>query len=71
MSPSVLSFCGSSLPVFMCKAKWKVIFNYGALLLNEALLMQASVSNIKDKETTPVAEHKWDCVLPFSATWNY
>lgn len=42
-----------------------------ALLLNEALLMQASVSNIKDKETAPVAEHKWDSVLHFSATWNY
>lgn len=71
MSLSVLSFCCCLLPAFMCKAKWKVIFNYGALLLNEALLMQASVSDIKDKEATPVAEHKWDSVLPLSATWNY
>lgn len=56
--------------MFMSKAKCKVIFNYRALLLNEALLMQASVSDIKDKETAPVVEHKWDSVLPFLVTWN-
>ena len=58
MSPIVLCFCGSLLPVFMSKAKCKVIFNYRALLLNEAVLMQASVSDINDKETAPAAEHE-------------
>lgn len=70
MSPIVFYFCGSLLPVFMSKATCKVIFNYRALLLNEPLLMQASVSDIKDKETAPVAEHKWESALPSSVTWN-
>ncbi len=69
MSPIVFYFCGSLLPVFMSKAKCKVIFNYRALLLNEALLMQASVSDIKDKEKAPVVGHKWDSVLPLSVIW--
>ena len=70
MSPIVVYFCGSLLPVFTSKAKCKVIFNYRALLLNEPVLMQASVSDINDKETAPVAKHKWDSVLPSSVTWN-
>lgn len=65
MSPIVFYFCGSLLPVFISKAKCKVIFNYRALLFNEALLMQASVSDIKDKETAHVAELKWDSLLHF------
>ena len=70
MSPIVFYLCGSVLPVFMGKAKSKVIFNQRALLLNEALLMQSRVSDIKDEETAPVAERKWDSVLPFLLTWN-
>lgn len=68
MSPIVLCFCGSLVPVFMSKAKCKVIFNYPAFLLNKALLMQASVSDINDKETAPAAEHKWGSAFPFSVT---
>lgn len=69
MSPIVFYLRGSLLPVFMSKAKCKVIFNYRALLLNEALLMQASVSDIKDKETAPVAEHERDSALAFWMKW--
>lgn len=36
----------------------EVIFNYGALLLIEALLMHAGVSNIKVKVTVLQAVHK-------------
>lgn len=42
----------------MSEAKCKVTFNYGVSLLNEALLMQARVSDIKDKEMAPAAENK-------------
>lgn len=54
MSPIVFLFCGCVMHVFA-----RVIFNYTALLLSEALLMQASLPDRKDKETAPVA-----------VTWN-
>lgn len=51
----MLYFCDSLLPAFMSGTECKVIFNNRAVLLNEPLLMQHSVSNIKDKEVAPVA----------------
>lgn len=58
MSPIVVYVCTCPLHVYMNKAKCKVIFDYRALFLNEPLLIQVIVSDIKDKEAAPEGEHK-------------
>lgn len=68
MFPIVFYLCGSFLPVFMNKAKCKVIFNHRALLVNEPFLMQVSVSDIKDKESTCSQAYMEQCITFYSNT---